>query len=364
MWERKNNIRVNKKSRSRKIVNKWKMIKTAYDFEFPKELIAQKPAKPRDSARLLVYDRKLKKTAWDTFAHLPKYLPPRSVLVLNRTKVVPARLAVTKESGGRARLLYVRTAGRELVFLSDRKLAAGSRVRVNQGIYFEVAGQAGSEYDLRPSFPVARIFRVLEKYGQTPIPPYIKNSPLKEKDLRREYQAVFAKTKGSVAAPTASLHFTPALLAKLRRAGHEVRFVTLHVNLGTFAPLTAENLRTGKLHAEFYEMDAATARALTRARTEGRPIIPVGTTVLRTLESAADARGRLRKLSGETRLFIRPGYEFRFTDRLVTNFHVPGSSLLLLTEALLGRKTLENAYKQAIRRRFRLFSFGDGMLIL
>ncbi len=335
-----------------------------YEFQFPKELIAQAPGRPRDGARLLIYDRARKAAAWDTFAHFSKYLPPRSVLVLNQTKVVPARLTVTKESGGRARLLYVRSAGRELVFLSDRKLSAGSRVRVNQRIYFKVAGRTEGEYRLQPSFPAEQIFRVLERYGQTPIPPYIKDSPLSEKDLRREYQAVFARTKGSVAAPTASLHFTPALLAKLRRAGHEVRFVTLHVNLGTFAPLTAENLRTGKLHAEEYEISGATARALQRARSAGRPIIPVGTTVLRTLESAADARGHLRKLSGETRLFIRPGYEFRFTDRLVTNFHVPGSSLLILVEALLGRKTLGSLYEQAIRRRFRLFSFGDGMLIL
>ncbi len=341
-----------------------------YDYAFLPELVAQAPAHPRDSARLLVYDRKSRKTFFSKFADIGKYLPPRSVLVLNRTKVVPARLEVEKETGGKARLLYVRTAGGQLVFLSDRKLAAGSEVKAGSRIRFRVAKHAGQFYYLTPSFPPARIFQVLERYGRTPIPPYIKHSPLSEKELRAEYQTVFAKDRGSVAAPTAALHFTPGLLRKLKRAGHDIKFVTLHVNLGTFAPLTGRELKTGKLHSEWYEIEPGTARFLERAKAGKRPIVAVGTTVVRTLESAADGRGRLTRLSGETRLFIRPAgagrtpYRFRAVDKLITNFHVPRSSLIMLVSAFMGRKTLLALYQEAVRRRFRLFSFGDGMLVL
>ncbi len=283
---------------------------------------------------------------------------------MNQTKVIPARLLVRKPTGGLARILYLGATGGDLRFLSDRKLRPSSRLELTPKLTLQVLRRHAGEYVLRPSFPLNRLHSVLARYGRTPIPPYIKNSPLKEVELRREYQTVFAKTPGSVAAPTAALHFTPGLLRRLKREGVSVKFVTLHVNLGTFAPLTEENLETGKLHPESYLIDETTANFLNGVKRSGRPIIAVGTTSARTLESASDATGRLRRLSGETRLFIRPKYKFKFVDGLLTNFHVPRSSLLMLVAALVGKEKLMRLYRQAIRRRFRLFSFGDAMLLV
>ena len=203
----------------------------------------------------------------------------------------------------------------------------------------------------------------MQKYGQTPLPPYIKNSPLTEKQKRKEYQSIFAKAGLSVAAPTASLHFTRKLTANLKKQGTEVKFVTLNVNLGTFAPLKEENLMSGKLHLESYEIDKKTAGDLNQAKQQGKTIIAVGTTVVRTLESSAKHH-EFKKLQGSTDLFIYPPYKFQFVDSLITNFHVPKSSLLMLVSAMTGRKKLLNIYQKAIKKKFRLFSFGDGMLIL
>lgn len=341
----------------------------AWDYKFPASLVAQKPARPRDAARLLAYDRRTGKTSWDVFHNLAGHLPAGAVLVMNKTKVIPARLVVRKPTGGTARILYLGSTGKNMRFLSDRRLQPGSHLELASKIYFDVLARKAGEYVLRPSFALSRLPAVLARYGQTPIPPYIKHSPLKEAELRREYQTVFAETPGSVAAPTAALHFTPALIKKLRRRGIDVKFVTLHVNLGTFATLTEENIKTGQLHSESYFMDKATAAFLNKAKRESRSIIAVGTTSVRTLESAADSRSRLRRLSGETRLFIRPAgagrpkYKFRFVDGLITNFHVPRSSLLMLVASLVGREKLLSLYRVAIRRKFRLFSFGDAMLI-
>ena len=336
---------------------------TRYDFSFPAELIARAPASPRWSARLLIHDRKTRRTEWDVFRNIGKYLPPRSVLVLNETKVLPARLVLRKATGGRVRALYLATEGKDIRVMADRPVREGESLVLEAKLSFRVGKRDGKYLLLRPSFPVRRLAAVLAAHGTTPIPPYIKNPPLSEARLRREYQTVFARRAGSVAAPTAALHFTPALLHSLRRAGHAVRFLTLHVNLGTFAPLTEEALRTGKLHREFYEIPAGTAAYLNRARAAGRPIVAVGTTVVRALESAADAKGRLRKLSGGTDIFIRPPYRFRFADRLITNFHVPDSSLLMLVSAFASRRTVLGLYRQAVKKRFRLFSFGDAMFL-
>ncbi|MDO8504575.1 MAG: tRNA preQ1(34) S-adenosylmethionine ribosyltransferase-isomerase QueA [Candidatus Liptonbacteria bacterium] len=333
-----------------------------YDYKFPPELIAQKPAHPRDSAKLLVYDRKSKKVSYDVFKNLAGYLPPKSVLVLNDTKVLPARLPLRKATGGLVKVLYVSRKNGRLYFLSPSPLKSGTILKLNKKIYFEVKGQDGSEYVLKPSFPPANIFRVLSKYGEAPLPPYIKNSPLSKKELRLEYQSVFARVPGSIAAPTASLHFTKRLIKELKDVGIAVKYVTLHVGLGTFAPLTQENIKTGKLHKEGYFISSAAAEFLNKAKNEGRPIIAVGTTALRTLESAT-VRGKLDKLSGGTELFVREGDRLKFTDGLITNFHVPRSSLLMLVSSLIGRKKLFELYKLAMNKNFRLFSFGDGMLI-
>ena len=333
-----------------------------YDYTFPETLIAQKPASPRDSAKLLVYDRKHDATIETTFAHIGEQLPKNAVLVFNQTKVIPARLTVTKPTGGTARVLYVATAGDLIRVMSDRKLIVGTAIAIKDGLFLTVVRQEEKYYYLRPSFPLNKLASVLDKHGITPIPPYIKGSPLKERDLRKKYQTVFAKHAGSVAAPTASLHFTDRLLKKLRGQGIDIRFVTLHVNIGTFAPLTQEHLDTGALHTESYEIDRQTAAFLNKAKQQGRPIIGIGTTVVRTLESAAQ-NGALKQLAGETRIFIQEGYRFKFIDGVVTNFHVPQSSLLMLVAALVGKDRLFELYRLAIKHKFRLFSFGDGMLI-
>ena len=333
-----------------------------YDYPFPPESIANRPAHPRDSAKLLVYDRKTKAVDFDTFKNLGKYLPAGSVLVLNDTKVLPARLPLKKETGGIVKILYLETSGKNIKALSPKKLRAGEKLFLSNGKYFTTVDIRDGEYLLRPSFGAKDIYSVLKKYGKTPLPPYIKNVPLTEIKIREEYQTVFARVLGSVAAPTASLHFTRGLLRDLKKLGIKIAYVTLHVGLGTFASLTEENLKSGKLHAEYYEISPKTASALNDAKKNGKRIIPVGTTALRTLESAC-VGGKLKRFSGETELFIKEGDKLKFVDGLITNFHVPRSSLLMLVSALLGRKKLFELYRLAIKKKFRLFSFGDGMLV-
>lgn len=334
-----------------------------YDYKFPERLVAQKPASPRDSAKLLVYDRKSGKSEIDVFKNIGKYLPEKAVLVFNETKVVPARLWLKKSTGGKIQLLYVGKEKDLLKFIVDRKININEKVFLSERIFLTLKKKKEEIHLFESSFPAKDIFKVLEKFGETPIPPYIKHSPLRESELKEKYQAVFAKHLGSVAAPTASLHFTQRLMRSLEKSGFNPRFITLHVNLGTFAKLTPEQVRSSKLHKEFYEIDEKTAAFLNRAKTDGRPIVAVGTTVARTLESASGAKNKLIKLSGETDLFIKEGYKFRFVDSLITNFHVPKSSLLMLVSAFIGRKETMALYRLAIKKRFQLFSFGDGMLL-
>jgi len=338
-----------------------------YDYQLPAELIAQEPSRPRDSARLLISDKKGKKTSFDVFSNITKYLPKNSVLVFNKTKVIPARLSLTKSTGGKVDILYISHDKNHIKVLANKKLPIGSTVSLLRGraivTQFMVAEKEGQFYFFKSDFPVNQIKSVLQKYGQTPLPPYIKNSKLTEAQRRKEYQSVFAKQGLSVAAPTASLHFTKRLISKLKKQGIEVKFVTLNVNLGTFAPLKQENLNSGKLHSETYEVDKKTAADLNAAKKKGKKIIAVGTTVIRTLESAAK-NNKLVNLSGQTRLFIQPGYNFKFIDGCITNFHVPKSSLMMLISALVGRKKLLSLYQKAIKQKLRFFSFGDGMLIL
>lgn len=322
-----------------------------YNYSLPQKLIAKKPAAPRDMANLLVYSRKDKKIVYDKFLNIGKYLPKGAVLVFNETKVIPARVFLKKETGGRVEILYLRKKGNLLEVLADRKLFIDSKIRLNYKKSFLVVGQNKNIYYLKPLFRDVQGF--FQRYGRMPIPPYIKNTPLSENKLRGKYQTVFAKEAGSSAAPTASLHFTKRLLNKLN---FDKKFITLHIGLGTFAPLTKENLKTKKLHREYYEIDKKTCYFLKKVKKQNRPIIAVGTTVVRALESG--------KLRGETDLFIKPGYKFKFTDGLITNFHLPKSSLLMLVAAFVGRKEILDIYNKAIRRNFKFYSFGDGMLIV
>jgi S-adenosylmethionine:tRNA ribosyltransferase-isomerase len=338
-----------------------------YDYKLPKLLVALRPSRPRDAARLLVYNPKSKKAVFDRFINFPKYLPKRPVVVFNQTKVWPARLTVIKPSGGKAEILYI---GREkglVKVLSSKKLPISKKIVIatgNRSLYdFETVKKTGSFYFLKPSFPFSELSEVFEKFGKTPLPPYLKDSPLSEKQRRIEYQSIFAKTGFAVAAPTASLHFSKRLAALMLKQGADIKFVQLNVGLGTFATLKEDNLISGKLFGEYYRIDKITASFLNKAKKQGRPIIAVGTTVVRTLESAAK-RGLLTQLSGDTDLFIRESYRFKFVDGLVTNFHVPKSSLMMLVAAFTGRKVLLKLYRSAIKRNFRFYSFGDGMLIL
>lgn len=335
-----------------------------YDYLFPPEAVAQQPVQPRDSARLLVYKKATDEVIFTTFSELPVFLPPHSVLVVNNSKVIPARLQTKRANGGQVEIFYLCHDEKSITAMANRKLVEGEVLRLNQEISFTVAAKNGKYVELTPSFSIKNIFAVLDTYGTTPIPPYIKQSPLSEEKLKKEYQTVFAAVPGSVAAPTASLHFTPKLLQDIQQAGHDIAYVTLHVNLGTFAPLTTDQLTSGRLHEEWYAIDEKTAVLLNQAKKSGRPIIAVGTTAVRTLESASNSVGKLTKLSGSTDLFITPGYQFKFVDHLMTNFHVPKSSLLMLVAACIGREKLLELYAKAIAAKFRLFSFGDGMLIV
>ncbi|MFA5386544.1 MAG: tRNA preQ1(34) S-adenosylmethionine ribosyltransferase-isomerase QueA [Candidatus Paceibacterota bacterium] len=335
-----------------------------YDYKVPQDLIAQKPILPRDKAKLLVYEKETNRTFYDRFSNIAEYLPKNAVLVFNDTKVIPARFIVKKSTGGIAKLLFVEKVRDCWKVLSNTKLNVGSEIclakRKEYGFF--VKNKENGHYFIKSVFKIANVYNFLEKYGQTPIPPYIKHSSLSEKQLRENYQTVFAKENGSIAAPTASLHFTKNLLNKIKKQGIDTRFLILHVNLGTFAPLTEENIKNGKLHQEYYEIDKKTADFLNKAKKDKRPIIAVGTTVVRALESSA-VKDKLSKLSSNTQIFIKDDYKSRFVDGIITNFHVPKSSLMMLVSAFVGRKKLLNLYKIAIKRRFRFFSFGDGMLI-
>lgn len=336
-----------------------------YDYVLPAERIAQAPASPRDASKLVVLNRTTGEREWTTFRDIGDFLPDRSVLVLNETKVIPARLFLTRGDGERTGALWVGTTAQGLVrVLAKGKFADGETLTLTEGKTFVSRGRNEKELLLEPSFPIAELQSLFEAHGAMPLPPYIDRSPLSEAEIKERYQAVFAKNPGSIAAPTASLHFTPELMAALEARGVAFARVTLHVHLGTFSPLTPEQWEKGELHVESYRVDPDQAAFLETAKAEGRPVIPVGTTALRTLESAFDADGRCIKREGETNLFIREGYGFRMADGLITNFHVPKSSLLMLVCAFGGYENVMETYREAIEQEFRFFSFGDAMLIV
>lgn len=333
---------------------------TQYDYALPEELIAHTPVTPRDSAKLLTYNRKTREIAHHRYTDLPELLMPGSVLVMNDTRVMAARFTVTKKTGGTARVLFLREKKGYWEALADRQLPLGDIVTTEHGKKIEVKEKQGSVYTLKPHDIDTEAF--LHTYGTMPLPPYI-HSPLNESERRREYQTVIAKHDGSAAAPTASLHFTHDLLTRLEQAGVTIVYVTLHVGLGTFAPLSDEAVTQGTLHHEWYEVSPEAAAVINHAKAEGRPIIAVGTTVIRTLESAAH-EGQVIPQTNETDLFIRPGYSFQIVDQIITNFHVPQSSLMQLIATVTGREELLRIYHEAIDNKYRFFSFGDGMLVV
>ncbi len=335
-----------------------------YDFKLPQELIAQHPAKPRDKARLLVYSRKSKQSKNSVFLDLTKHLAKNSLLVLNDTRVIPARIEARRHSGGKVILLFLQEVESSIYkVLLSRQIKTGEELILRGGLKAKVIRQQTKYFFIKTGLNYPHMLYHLEKYGQMPVPHYLKTTH-PERSLRRDYQTVFAKTHGSVAAPTASLHFSKRLLKKLLRQGFEYCFITLHVGLGTFAPLDKENFHKRKLHREIYEVNPDVWEKIKTAKHQGRSIVAVGTTVVRTLETVARQSG-VSKFFGETELFIQPGFDFKVVDALITNFHLPKTSLLLLVSAFIGdRSETLSLYRLAIKEKYRFYSFGDAMLIL
>jgi S-adenosylmethionine:tRNA ribosyltransferase-isomerase len=339
-----------------------------FDYELPAALIAQEPAEPRDASRLLVLDRR--RGAWQDrfFRDLPDLLRPGDCLVANRSRVIPARLLGTDIEGGRpVELLLLRPVGPErweALVRPGRRCRVGARVELAGGAArAEIvgAGAAGTRLvQIESPWPVREL---LERHGLPPLPPYIARHDAPKPEDRERYQTVYARDDGSVAAPTAGLHFTPELLARLAAREVAAHYLTLHVGPATFRPLRAARIEEHRMEAESVEIPEATARAVHEAKRDGRRVVAVGTTTTRALEWAAGEDGRLRPGAGEADLFIVPGHRFRVVDALVTNFHLPRSTLLVLAAAFAGRELLLDAYRHAVAARYRFYSYGDAMLI-
>lgn len=339
---------------------------SAFDFDLPSGLIAQQAVEPRDASRLMVVRRASGRLEHRAFADLPDLLEPGDVLVRNNSKVVPARLVGVREgTGGRWEGLYLRTlpdGSWEILAKTRGRPEPGERVVVGSGLVLTLAARLGEgRWAVRVEGGEAAD-RLLEVHGQVPLPPYIRKGVEGEGD-RARYQTIYAAVPGSVAAPTAGLHFTPGVFDRLDRRGVGRLDLTLHVGIGTFRPIEAERIEDHALHAEAAELSAEVADALNRRKAAGRRVVAVGTTSARTLE-AASASGRFEPFRGETALYLRPGHEFRGVDALLTNFHLPRSSLLVLVSALAGVEPIRQAYREAVRLGYRFYSYGDAMLIL
>lgn len=337
--------------------------KSDFYYELPPELIAQTPAEPRDSSRLLVYDRATDKVEHRIFRDVCDYLKSGDVLVINNTKVLPARMYAHTVNGGRIEILLLKRLDKdrwEVLAKPGKKCAIGKSFTISDKLSFTVEGVTDSGERIVRFIYDGVFENIIEEVGSMPLPPYIKE---KLSDKNR-YQTVYAKTDGSAAAPTAGLHFTPALLQKIRDMGVEVVEVLLHVGLGTFRPVKEDIITDHKMHSEHYEVTESAASTINRAKAEGRRVIAVGTTSVRTLESAADESGAVRAGSGDTQIFIYPPYKFKCVDALITNFHLPESTLVMLVAALVGREKILDLYKTAVDERYRFFSFGDAMMII
>lgn len=337
--------------------------KSDFYYDLPPELIAQTPVEPRDSSRLLVYNRRTQETEHRIFRDVCGYLKAGDVLVVNNTKVLPARMFARTANGGVVEILLLKRLDKdkwEVLCKPGKKCAVGKSFKISDKLSFTVEGITDSgERIVR--FGYCGVFEnILEEVGSMPLPPYIKE---KLADKNR-YQTVYAKTDGSAAAPTAGLHFTPELMQKIKSAGVEIVEVLLHVGLGTFRPVKEDIITDHKMHGEYYEVSAQAAETINRAKAEGRRVIAVGTTSVRTLESATGDDGVIKAGSGETHIFIYPPYKFKCVDALITNFHLPESTLVMLVAALTGREKILELYNTAVRERYRFFSFGDAMLVL
>ena len=335
-----------------------------FNYNLPKELIAQVPIKDRDQSRLMVLDRKNKTIEHKIFKDIIDYLEPGDCLVRNNTKVIPARLyGVKEETGANVEFLLLKRVDGdiwEVMVKPGRKLMPGVRVEFGNGLLKAEILEKFEDGNRKVKFEYNGIFNeILNEIGLMPLPPYI-HEKLKEKD---RYQTVYAKYEGSAAAPTAGLHFTDELFKKLKEKGVEVANVTLHVGIGTFRPVKVENIEEHDMHSEHFYIKAEDAEKINKAKREGHRVIAVGTTSCRVLESIADENGYVKEVEGDTNIFIYPGYKFKCLDALITNFHLPESTLLMLVSALAGKDYIMQAYEEAVKEQYKFFSFGDAMFI-
>lgn len=340
------------------------LMKKDFYFDLPEELIAQDPLEDRSSSRLLVLDKNTGERTHKIFKDIIDYLHPGDCLVLNNTKVIPARLYGTKQgTGAGIELLLLKRLGDdqwETLVKPGKKAKPGTIIEFGDGLLRAEVLDIMEEGNRRIKFHYEGIFeQILDQLGEMPLPPYITH---KLQDKNR-YQTVYAKYEGSAAAPTAGLHFTPELIKRIEEKGIDIAYVTLHVGLGTFRPVKEDNILDHHMHSEYYQISQEAADKINRAKESGNRVICVGTTSCRTVESAADENGRLTACSGNTEIFIYPGYQFKILDALITNFHLPESTLVMLVSALAGREAVLSAYEEAVRERYRFFSFGDAMFI-
>ena len=337
--------------------------KSDFYYDLPQERIAQTPAEPRDSSRLLVYDRKTKKIEDKTFRSVEEYLQDGDVLVVNNTKVIPARMYALTKNGGVVEVLLLKRFDLntwEVLMRPGKKGKIGVKMTVGDNLSFVVkditeTGERIVEFSYEGAFE-----DVLSKVGTMPLPPYIKE----KLENQARYNTVYSKTDGSAAAPTAGLHFTDGLLARLKAKGVQIAEVLLHVGLGTFRPVSEEIITDHKMHSEYYEIGEEAAEIINKAKREGRRVIAVGTTSVRTLESVANEKGEVRACSGNTEIFLYPPYKMKCVDALITNFHLPESTLIMLVACLTGREEILSVYEYAVKNEYRFFSFGDSMFIV
>lgn len=334
-------------------------------YELPEELIAQDPLPDRASSKLMILDRKTGEVEHKVFSNIVDYLNPEDCLVINNTKVIPARLIGVKEdSGANVEILLLKRLQNdvwETLVKPGKKLKLGARVSFGDGLLKAEIMEIADEGNRLVKFYYNGIFEeILDALGEMPLPPYIKHK-LKDKD---RYQTVYAKFEGSAAAPTAGLHFTNELLEKIKEKGVTIVSITLHVGLGTFRPVKVDDVTQHHMHTEWYEVNKEAAEKINEVRKNGGRVICVGTTSCRTLESVADENGMMAAKTGETDIFIYPGYKFKIMDGLITNFHLPESTLVMLVSAFSSKENILNAYKIAVKEKYRFFSFGDAMLII
>lgn len=336
-----------------------------FNYNLPKNMIAQRPASPRDSSKLMLVNYETGKLSNHIFNELSNFLNKGDILVFNNTKVFPARLFGKKDTGGKVEVFLLTYHQKNIweVLIGGKRMKLGMEIifsknfqctlieKINGGVWKAKFNCSGNKLD-----------KLIDQYGQVPIPPYIKK-PDSEAKLKKEYQTVYAKQRGSVAAPTAGLHFTQRILKKLKKRGVIFKYVTLHVGLGTFEPVKEEKIEDHQIHSEFGVLDQATAKYLNQAKKDNRRIIIVGTTTMRVIEAFANQKGVLKSQKKWIDIFIYPGYQFKFTENLLTNFHLPKSTLLMLVSALAGKSLVKKAYQKAIEDQYRFYSFGDAMLI-